>query len=193
MANIIDELLGSRANGVVEQIGRQFGLDPSTASSALTALLPALAAGLKSNASSATGVESLMGALSKGNHSRYLDDLNTLGQAETTQDGNGILGHIFGSKEVSREVAARASAQSGVSADVLKKLLPIGAALLMGSLAKRQSGGGAQGAAGLGAAGGLLGALLGSGGLGGLGGVGGSGGSGGLGDLAGMLGKLGKR
>jgi len=46
---------------------------------------------------------------------------------KTVQDGNGILGHIFGSKDVSREVAARASAQSGVGADVLKKLLPIGA------------------------------------------------------------------
>src|SRR5512138_298847 len=159
MPNAIDEVLGNRANGVVEQLGRQFGLDPSTTSSALTALLPALAAGVRGKASSAAGVASLTGALVSGGHARYVDDLSTLGQAETTQDGNGILGHIFGSKEVSREVAARASAQSGVSADVLKKLLPIGAALLMGSLAKRQSGGGAQGAAGLGAAGGLLGAL----------------------------------
>ena len=59
MGNMIDAVLGNRANGVVEQLGRQFSLDPSMTSSALTALLPALAAGLKTHASSATGVESL--------------------------------------------------------------------------------------------------------------------------------------
>jgi len=99
MGSMIDSVLGNRANGVVEQLGRQFGLDPSMASSALTALLPALAAGLKSSASSSTGVESLTGALGRGGHARYVDDLNTLGQADTVQDGNGILGHIFGSKD----------------------------------------------------------------------------------------------
>jgi hypothetical protein len=184
MPNVIDEVLGTRANGIVEQLGRQFGLDPSTTSSALTALLPALAVGLKGNASTAKGIESLTGALANGGHARYLDDLSTLSQEDTAQDGNGILGHIFGSKEVSREVAARASEQSGVSADVLKKLLPIGAAVLMGVLAKRNSTtAGMQGAAAPDAGGGLLGALgpLLQGSLGG---------GSGMGDLAGMIGKF---
>jgi len=79
MGNVIDAVLGNRANGVVEQLGRQFGLNPSMTSSALTALLPALAAGLKNNSSSAAGVESLTGALGRGGHARYLDDLDTLG------------------------------------------------------------------------------------------------------------------
>jgi hypothetical protein len=56
MPNVIDEVLGNRANGVVEQLGRQFGLDPTTTSSALSALLPALAAGVKSKALSAASV-----------------------------------------------------------------------------------------------------------------------------------------
>jgi hypothetical protein len=136
--DILSSLLGDQSAGVTNQLGRQFGLDPSQASAALTALLPALAAGLKTNAASSSGLEGLAGALASGGHQRYVDDLSTLGQPETAADGNGILGHIFGSKDVSREVARRASAQSGVSADVLKQMLPVVATLVMGALARRQ-------------------------------------------------------
>jgi hypothetical protein len=134
-------LLGSQGNNVVQQLGQQFGLSESQASSALGALLPALAAGFQRNASNTSGLESLIGALTGGGHQQYLDDVQMLGRAETFEDGNGILGHIFGSKDVSREVARRASAQTGVGADILKRMLPVAAALMMGALAKRQFGG----------------------------------------------------
>lgn len=182
MASLLDAVLGNRSSGVVEQIGRQFNLDPSTTSSALSALLPALAAGLKNEATDPQRAESLTNALGQGGHARYLDDLDTLGREETVKDGNGILGHIFGSKEVSREVASRAAAQTGVSADILKKLLPIGAAVLMGALAKRQFSGQSSMAGTAGGMGGLLGALgpLLGGGQRGLGGD----------DITGMIGKF---
>lgn len=138
--SLIENLLGSQGGNVINQLGRQFGLDPQQASSALDALLPSVAAGFKREATSPTGLESLLGALGGGQHQRYVDDLMSLGRPETVRDGNGILGHIFGSKDVSREVANRASAQSGVSPDVLKQMLPVLAALVMGALSKRQSG-----------------------------------------------------
>jgi len=99
----------------VQQLGQQFGLSESQASTALGALLPALAAGVQRNASSASGLEALMGALGGGQHQRYVDDVQALGRDDTVADGNGILGHIFGSKDVSREVARRASEQTGVA------------------------------------------------------------------------------
>jgi hypothetical protein len=141
--NMIDSLLGAQGGAIVQQLGRQFGLDEQQASSALGALLPSLAAGFRREASSQPGLESLLGALAGGQHQRYVDDLQALGQPDAVADGNGILGHIFGSKEVSREVASRASAQSGVGADVLKQMLPVAAALVMGALSRRQAGGAA--------------------------------------------------
>lgn len=163
--NMIEDLLGAQGNTVVQQLGQQFGLSESQASSALGALLPALAAGFQRNASSASGLEALIGALSGGGHQQYLDDVQMLGRPDTLQDGNGILGHIFGSKDVSREVARRASAQTGVGTDILKQMLPVAAALMMGALAKRQVGA-APGQAGMAppvggpaAGGGLLDAL----------------------------------
>jgi hypothetical protein len=60
--------------------------------------------------------------------------------AEAAGDGNGILGHVFGSKDVSREVAVRAAAQTGLDPGILKQALPLVAALMMGAMA-RQGGG----------------------------------------------------
>ena len=73
--------------------------------------------------------------------------------------GNQILGHIFGSKDKSREVASQASEQSGVDPSILKKLLPIVAgAVAMHYVTKRGHGGAAPADQG---GGGLLGSILG--------------------------------
>jgi hypothetical protein len=141
--NILEAILNAQGGGAVNELGRQFGLDGNQTRSALDALLPSLAGALSQNARSPGGLEDLLGALAGGQHSRYLDDPGSLGRAETTLDGNAILGHIFGSKEVSREVAARAAGQTGIGADILKKMLPIVAAMVMGGLARQTSAGGA--------------------------------------------------
>lgn len=150
--NILEAILNAQGGGAVNELGRQFGLDGNQTRSALDALLPSLAGALSQNARSPGGLEDLLGALAGGQHSRYLDDPRSLGRAETTLDGNAILGHIFGSKEVSREVAARAAGQTGIGADILKKMLPIVAAMVMGGLARQTSagGGGAGPSAGFG-------------------------------------------
>jgi hypothetical protein len=74
--------------------------------------------------------------------------------------GNDVLGHIFGSKDVSRAVAQNAASQSGLDSGLLKKMLPMLAMLVAGYMANQRSAGGsaAQGAGGLG---GVLGGLLG--------------------------------
>jgi hypothetical protein len=175
--NLLDLLLQAQNGGAAQQLGRQFGLDASQTQSALGALLPALAGALNQNAQAPGGLDELMGALGSGRHTRYIDQPAALGDPATVADGNGILGHLFGSKDVSREVAARAAQQTGIGPDVLKQMLPIVAAMVMGGLAKQV--GGASGAGGGAALGGRAGAGMGMGG--GL--------AGGLGDaLGGMLG-----
>ena len=116
-------------------LGSQFGLGDDQTTAALTALVPALTAGLQRNLQSPDGLSQLSQALAGGQHQSYLDDPSLLGDPATTNDGNGILGHLFGSKDVSRNVAANAAAQTGVSPDVVKRLLPIAAAMMMGALA----------------------------------------------------------
>ena len=159
--NILEAVLNAQGGASAREAGRSVGLSQEQTSSALSALVPALAAGLQRNASQPGGLESLLGALSRGEHSRYVDDPSSLGQQDVVSDGNDILRHILGTKEVSRGVAGRAAAQTGLGEDVLKKLLPVAASLVMGSLAKQQTGQMATAGVGssLPAGGGILGML----------------------------------
>ncbi len=135
--DLMQLILEAQGGGAAQQLGRQFGLDQRQTQSALGALLPALAGAVKHNTQREGGLDSLIGALTQGQHARYLDRPETLADPRTVDDGNGILGHLLGSKEVSRAVASRASAQTGIGDDVLKRMLPIVASMMMGGLAQR--------------------------------------------------------
>jgi hypothetical protein len=138
--NILETILNAQGGAAAQAAGQSVGLSPEQTSAALSALVPALAAGLHKNATQQGGLDSLIGAVMGGGHDKYIDQPSTLNREKTVADGNGILGHILGSKDASRAVAAQAAAQTGIGADVLKKLLPIAATLVMGSLAKQQLG-----------------------------------------------------
>jgi hypothetical protein len=153
--NILDVIMNAQNGAPVRQIGSQVGLREEQTASALSALVPALAAGLQREAQSPDGLAGLLSALSSGGHQRYLDNPGTLADPAAVADGNGILGHIFGSKDVSRTVASRAAAQSGISADVMKRLLPLAAGLMMAALSRQKATGVTPTGAGLGGGGGL--------------------------------------
>lgn len=135
--DLLNMLLNQGGGQAVRQLAGNFGLDEKQAASALSNLVPALGKGLANNARTPGGLESLLGALAGGNHQRYLEDPSVLGSEDSINEGNGILGHILGSKEVSRQVAQQASAQTGIGADILKKMLPMVATLAMGALSKQ--------------------------------------------------------
>ncbi|MEM1106054.1 MAG: DUF937 domain-containing protein [Pseudomonadota bacterium] len=173
--NLLDMILNAQGGAAKEQLGAQLGLDDAQTGSALQALLPALSAGLKANAAKPGGVEALLGALQSGQHDQYLDQPETLSRPETVEDGNAILGHLLGSKDMSRAVASRASEKTGISDNVLKMALPMVASMVMGSLSKQTKdpnvagqlmgmlgGSQPQPPQGSSSGGGLLGGLLGS-------------------------------
>ena len=153
--NILDAIVNAQDGAAVQQLGSQVGLAPDQATTAISALMPALAGGFQRNIQSQGGLESLMAALSSGNHAQYLDNPTSLAGASAVTDGNGILGHLLGSKDASSEVASRAAAQTGLSADVLKRMLPLAATLMMGAISKQSSNASTTAAARGGAGGGI--------------------------------------
>ena len=155
--NILEAMLAAQGGGATRQLGQQFGLDESQVSSAMSALVPALAAGFQRNMATPQGLDSLVSALGGGQHQRYVEDANALSLPGTTADGNSILGHVFGSKDVSRDVASRAAAQTGISEGVIKSMLPVVAAMMMGAMSRHAQPG--QQPAGVGTGGSLLGML----------------------------------
>jgi len=139
--NILNELLGGQNQKSIENVANQFGISEKEAQTGLASLLPSLISSMKQNASSTEGEKALLDAIRNGNHGRYLEGENQFGQQATVDDGNGILGHLFGTKEKSRTVAAQASQATGLSSTLLKKLLPIAATMLMGGMGKSLAGG----------------------------------------------------
>jgi len=162
MMNILDMITNTGDGAAVRQAGSQVGLGEEQTAAALSALMPALAAGFNRNLQSPEGLASLVSALSSGTHQKYLDNPAAPSDQAAVAEGNGILSHVLGSKEVSREVANRVSAQSGIGADVLKRLLPLAATLMMGAMSKQSAGSGAGAVpAGLPAGGGDFASMLG--------------------------------
>ena len=149
-------------SGVIESMAGELGIDPQTARTGASALLPAIVAGMGRSATatgsgSASGLGGLAGAI-LGGGGGMLDAV--LGGAPTpTQQGNDILGNIFGSKDVSRGVAGEVAALTGIDEGILKKMLPILAMAAAGYMAKK-AGSSASDAVGGGALGGILGSIV---------------------------------
>ena len=154
----LDQILGSSGMDI-GSIAARFGISPEQANSALGSLFPAVAGGMQKRQDQGD-----LAPVTDAGASANIDqpDAGT---------GNDILSHIFGSKDVSRQVADHVAGQTGVSSSVLQSMLPIVAAMAAKHMA--QDGGGTAG----GGLGGMLGSML------------GGGQSGALGGLASMLGK----
>jgi len=162
MSNILDLLLSDNNKPVIREMQKTFDLNEDQTRAAVKELIPALSRGIQKNTQDAHGLDSLLEALRTGKHEKYMEQPGSLSAPETTRDGNDILGHIFGDKKVSREVASRASEKAGVSSTLLKKMLPVVATLVMGAMSKKMlgSGGQTQGRTVQAGSGGLLSSLL---------------------------------
>lgn len=180
--------------GGLQSIARELGISETEAASGAAALAPAILGGFQNQAQNQPGgVEGLGGLLGQLGGGGLMDNV-VASQPTDVQPGNQLLGHIFGSKDVSRTVAQDAAAQTGLQPSILKKMLPMLTMLLAGYMA-RQAGQRTGAAAGTGGGlGSILGGMLGGGGLGGalggiLGGRGGTANPGGgnpLNDILGM-------
>lgn len=170
--DLMDLLKSAGGSDSIDQLAGAVGLGSSETSTLVATLAPALMRGLQKNTESDDGLAGFQRALETGGHDRYIDDPSLLASDDTRTDGNNILGHIFGSKDVSRNVAAAASVDTGIDASLIKKALPLLASLAMGAMSKKSSAGRDLGSSaqsgGLGPLGDLLGMASGKVGLGDL-------------------------
>ncbi len=151
------KLLGTpQGQQLLSQMTGKLNLSEEQLAQAATQLLPAIQKGLSEKVK--TDPATLENVLQQ--------EASTLAQAADTkqehpdniaQSGNALLGEIFGSKEVSREVAARAAQSTGIDLGALKAMLPMLASVAGGALLSQSNN--QQKASGLA---GLVGGLLGS-------------------------------
>lgn len=166
-----------RSQGGIGAIASQLGISEAQAQQGAAALLPSILSGFGQRAGGSEGgglggLGAILESLGGADLSR-----NVVGPEPTrVEKGNDILGEIFGSKDVSRQVAGEASQNTGLDPALLKKMLPIVAMLVAGYLSSQSNGPGESGGLG-----GVLGQVIGS--MGGAGtGLGGG--------LSGVLGSI---
>ena len=140
MLPLFDMLANAQNGNGIDALARQFGLSQQQTQTALEALLPAFSQGLKRNASDPYGVGAFLTAMASGQHAKYFEDASKAFAPQGVQEGNGILGHLFGSKELSRAVASQAAQATGIGQDILKQMMPAIASMLMGGLFKQSTG-----------------------------------------------------
>jgi len=187
----LDELLSQIP---LDRVAERLGVDRQTAETAVRAALPTLVGGLGANARDPEGAASLMSALDEHSGSGVLDGGVNVDEVDAA-DGSKIVSNVFGEKK--EQVISTLGAVNGSGGnDLIAKLLPILAPIVLSYLAKQITGNGAttagdarpsggigdilggllEGAAGRSGAGGggigdVLGSVLGGNSGGGLGGV----------------------
>ena len=129
MSDLVEGILGQLGSGGVAELARSLGTDENQMQGAVAAAIPAILAGMANNTRQPAGAEALSNALDDHNPSIFGNLASLLGGSD---DGMKILGHVLGARQGS--VAENLSGQSGINLDVIMKLLPILAPLVMGYL-----------------------------------------------------------
>jgi hypothetical protein len=162
MASLYEMLDNAHDGEGMTALGRQFGLTPAQTQAAVTALLPAISTGLKQSTATVDGLASLFAMMGQRQDLQDVyDDPETAFGSEGVAAGNDALSVIFGSPDMSRAVVDQAQKFSGVSSDILKKLLPVLAGILVSGLTRSGSTGKSASPAQPAPSGGSLGDILG--------------------------------
>jgi hypothetical protein len=132
----VDDILRSVP---MDQLARQLGTDEATARRATSMALPALLGGLQANASDPRGAASLQEALAQHDDDLYGQRVDL--ERVDTRDGEKISAHVFGSKEDQVVHALGGAGGAGLGGDLIKRLLPILAPIVLSYLAKQMQGG----------------------------------------------------
>ncbi len=137
--NILANVLSLANSGVVDQLAGQFGISPEQSASAVSALLPAIAGGLKEKLASGGGT-ALSDLISGGSLTKFADNPASLASPAALAQGNSMLSQIFGGGDLSN-IASMVAQKVGISSSVITAMLPIATALLGGLLSKSTAGG----------------------------------------------------
>ena len=140
MLPLFDMMLKAQNGAAMEAMARQFNLAQEQAAQAMAALTPAFSSGLKRTAGNPYDFTALMNTMMSGAYAKYFEDLGKAFTPQGLADGNAVLERLFGSREVSRAIAAQAEQLTGIGQDILQRMMPAMADTLMGGLFKQATG-----------------------------------------------------
>jgi hypothetical protein len=140
MLPLFDMMLRAQNGEGMQAIAKQFGLAQEQAAQAMAALMPAFSSGLKRTSANPYDLSALMSTMFTGSYAQYFDDVTKAFMPQGMSDGNAVLEKLFGSQEILRAIVAQAEQLTGISQDILAKMMPALAGTMMGGLFKQMTG-----------------------------------------------------
>jgi hypothetical protein len=107
---------------------------------AINGVFASLLGGLTNNMSSDTGLRALKSALDRDHDGSILDDvagmINSMakGNINESNNGPGIIGHIFGNRQ--QQIAQQIGASAGLNSEQIMKIMPVLAPIVMAVIGK---------------------------------------------------------
>lgn len=134
IATILQTAEGKAA---LKSLSTAFGIDAAKAEPAVNSLANALSWRIERNMISRGGVADIAGLLADPAAGRALTAQQALASPGIEAAGNHILDVLIGDKHISRGIAARTAADTGIDEGIAKKLLPVVASMMVGELQKQ--------------------------------------------------------
>jgi hypothetical protein len=140
MLPLFDMMMQAQNGEAMKAMSRHFGLDQDQMMRAMEALMPAFSTGLKRNATNPNTMMEFWQALADASRVQYFENLGKAFSPQGIEDGNNILGQLFGSKDLSRAIAKQAEQATGIGQEIYKRMMPGIASAMMGGLYKQSTG-----------------------------------------------------
>ena len=152
---LLDLITGSTGTQVAQQVENKFGISKNQIIALLVVAAPLVISYLKKKSENADEAEKLNATLDKHHDGSILN--NPAQALEREQEGDSILGHIFGGEKAT--VENQLSQNTGISMDKIGPILAMLAPVIMGDIGQQKQANNVTSGGGLGD---LLGGILGS-------------------------------
>ncbi len=123
----------AQGGAALNNMAHQFGLSLEQTQRAMDVLMPAFSMAFRRNATDPMGFSNLMRMMASGRYASFFDQPGQAFTPFAMNQGNDIVAQLFG-PEAGRRVAEQAAAWAGIAPEIMKQMLPVTAAMLMGGL-----------------------------------------------------------
>jgi hypothetical protein len=136
MFNLNDILQNAQGGNAVGNLAQRFGLSPDQTNNAIQALIPALSAALQNKAGDPGALGSIISAMTDKDHQASFSNPDAAPHPDAVAKGQDVLGDLFGSSNVTNQVAQQISNVTGLRPDLLTQLLPAVTSIALGGMAQ---------------------------------------------------------
>lgn len=137
MKTFYDLMLEAQQGAFAANMAKEFGLSSDQQSKAFEAMMPAFWLGMRRSAADPFGLAAFWQQVGGGQFQSYFDNPLAAMTPQARANGEGIVERMFGSPEVAKAVALQVEATTGIAQDIIRRMMPVMANMMMGGLQRQ--------------------------------------------------------